>query len=351
MERLTQKQRRDLIVQYKLNDPSVTNYSIAKYLKPLGISKSTIYSVLQTYAERGTTKRSSGSGRIPIKMPYTRVRTLVNSATTSQSFTQRVVARKYGISQQFVCKILHSKGIRSYKKEKMSKVSEKQVTIQKLRIDRLYRLILSKKPEPLFILDDESYFTFSGSNMPQNDHYYSTKRRFTENCMKYRYQAKFERKVMCWIAISARGISKPYFCLSHEAVNAEIYQRKCIRQRLIPFLNSHHQDNNYLFWPDLASCHYARSTMAVFKDMNIQVVPKDMNPPNCPQLRPIEDFWGILKQLVYAKGWEATTHIQLQRRIRYCLRKVDVQTVQKMMSSVKSKIRRARASGVETMVH
>ena len=42
---------------------------------------------------------------------------------------------------------------------------------------------------------------------------------------------------------------------------------------------------------------------------------------------------------------------QLQRRILYCLRKVDVQIVQKMMSSVKSKIGRARAFGVEIMVH
>ena len=38
-----------------------------------------------------------------------------------------------------------------------------------------------QKSEPPFILKDESDFTFTGSNMPQNDHYYSTGCRFTEN--------------------------------------------------------------------------------------------------------------------------------------------------------------------------
>ena len=112
------------------------------------------------------------------------------------------------------------------KKKKIPKVSKKQVTILKLRINRLYCLISFKKPEPLFILDVESCFTFTGSNMPQNDHYYSTVRRFTENCIKYRCMVKFQSKLMCWIAISARGILKPHFCLSYEAVNTEIYQRK-----------------------------------------------------------------------------------------------------------------------------
>ena len=176
---------------------------------------------------------------------------------------------------------------------------------QKIRLDRLYRHILSSNCEPMFILDDESYFTFSGTNMPQNDHYYAAAPGSTDISTRFRRQAKFESKLMCWIAVSPRGISKPYFCPSREAVNAEIYQKKCIRQRLLPFIAAHHHDGNYLFWPDLASCHYARTTICLFQELNIKFVPKEKNPPNCPQLHPIEDFWGLLKQLVYAKGWEA----------------------------------------------
>ena len=33
---------------------------------------------------------------------------------------------------------------------------------------------------------------------------------------------------------------------------------------------------------------------------------RDDNPPNVPQLRPIEDFWGVMKQEGYRGGWVAS---------------------------------------------
>ena len=46
----------------------------------------------------------------------------------------------------------------------------------------------------------------------------------------------------------------------------------------------------YIFWPDLARCHYFRQTVA-WMDENVNFVPKEINPPNVPQARPIENFW------------------------------------------------------------
>ena len=76
-----------------------------------------------------------------------------------------------------------------------------------------------------------------------------------------------------------------------------------------------------------------------------------MNPPNCPQLRPIEDLWGWLKQLVYEKGWTATGLDQLKRRIKYCIRKLDMDIVRDMMSKVQSNIRKARVQGTDSRLH
>ena len=39
-------------------------------------------------------------------------------------------------------------------------------------------------------------------------------------------------------------------------------------------------------------------------------VPKNLNPPNAPQIRPIEMYWGALKQKVYAKNWSAKNRDQ-----------------------------------------
>ena len=38
------------------------------------------------------------------------------------------------------------------------------------------------------------------------------------------------------------------------------------------------------------------------------------NPANLPEVRPIEDFWSILKAKVYEKNWDAKTLHQLESR-------------------------------------
>ena len=58
----------------------------------------------------------------------------------------------------------------------------------------------------------------------------------------------------------------------------------------------YHSTDIYVFWPDLASFYYANSAQDYLKREKIEFVPKDMNPSNAPKLRPIENFWGILKQ-------------------------------------------------------
>ena len=40
-------------------------------------------------------------------------------------------------------------------------------------------------------------------------------------------------------------------------------------------------------------------------------MPKEINPPNVPQTRSIENFWGCLAQKDYQRGWEAKMEQQL----------------------------------------
>lgn len=130
------------------------------------------------------------------------------------------------------------------------------------------------------------------------------------------------------------------------AVNQHVYLNKCIQQRLIPFIKKYHPDNNYVFWPDLASSHYAKSVISFLNAENIIFVAKEDNPPCVPKLRPIENFWSILKGMVYAKGWEAQSEAQLQNRIKYCMKNVDLRVVQKMLESVPKKLDFVRRTGV-----
>jgi len=45
----------------------------------------------------------------------------------------------------------------------------------------------------------------------------------------------------------------------------------------------------------------------------IEFLPKIINPANAPKLRPIEDFWRILKTNVYENNWSAKNVRQLKK--------------------------------------
>jgi hypothetical protein len=93
-------------------------------------------------------------------------------------------------------------------------------------------------------------------------------------------------------------------------IDGPIYLEQCLKRRLLPFINCHHRDSNFIFWPDLASAHYSGVAIEWMSE-NLNFVGKEINPPNVPQARPIESFWGDLANKVYSGDWEAKTCGQL----------------------------------------
>lgn len=151
--------------------------------------------------------------------------------------------------------------------------------------------------------------------------YYSLNKNNAPIDVKIKCKQKFEPKVLLWIAISNKGISKPYLQVGGLAINQSIYATKCLKGKLLPFIRKYHSDDNYLFWPDLATAHYGKMSLEFLKSNNINFVEKHRNPPNVPQNRPIEDLFGYLSSIVYRKGWRAESTQQLMRRIKYCIKK------------------------------
>lgn len=73
---------------------------------------------------------------------------------------------------------------------------------------------------------------------------------------------------------------------------------------------------------------------------NVQYVPKSHNPPNCPQFRPIERYWGIVKRNLRMTGAVATSTKSMALRWNAAARKVKPRTVQNMMGGIKRRVRR-----------
>ena len=257
--------------------------------------------------------------------------------------SQAQAARKFNCRQQYISKILKTKlQIRVFKKKKIPKRSE----AQQAKIQTLCGRLFTNMSKKSSLLDDESYFTLSHSTINGNGNFYSSDVSKAPASIKYRSQIKFEKKVLVWLCISDKGMSEPYFVPSGLAVNQQLYLAECIKKRLIPFIKKYHSDDQYLFWPDLASSHYAKSVTSYLTEQKINFVQKKDNPPSLPEARAIEDFWSILKGKVYKNNWQAKDLPQLITRIKKCLREIDPKLVQALAKSTQSRLDKIRRNNI-----
>ena len=56
------------------------------------------------------------------------------------------------------------------------------------------------------------------------------------------------------------------------------------------FIEKQHLRDDQLFWPDLASSHYAKDNLTWIINKKIKLMLKNMNQANVPELRPIAKF-------------------------------------------------------------
>lgn len=307
------------------------------------IAKTTIYDIIQRAENDLGYERAQGSGRKAVKMPAKKVRQLKSMFNHRSGISQRQASRKFDIQQSYVHKLLKTKSnIRVKNKTKIPGRTNAQKASARTKCSRL----CSKFANHDFIVDDESYFTLSHSSINGNDHYYTDDIQACPNEVKYNTKWKFEPKVMIYIAISPKGLSKPYIKPSGLAVNQKVYLDECIKKRLMPFIKEHYKNEPYVFWPDLASAHYAKTVTSYLEEQHVKFVAKEDNPANLPETRPIEDFWGYLKGLVYKNGWNAKNVDALTNRIKYCLKKVDPQAIQALGSSTFARLDKIRRKDI-----
>jgi hypothetical protein len=70
---------------------------------------------------------------------------------------------------------------------------------------------LTKKSKKFFFQNFLRYFLFGGDNYPGNDRCYTDDKEKCPDNVRFKGEAKIPAKILVWIAISERGISKPLF--------------------------------------------------------------------------------------------------------------------------------------------
>lgn len=208
-----------------------------------------------------------------------------------------------------VQRIKKRNNLKTYKKQKVPKQSADQKSRAKTRARKLYNRIL-QKPNACILMDDETYVKEDSKTLPGSQFYTTIVGEEASDNEKSIQMEKIGQKVLVWQAICSCGLKSSIF-YTKGTINADIYQSECLKKRLLSLYKKH--STPPLFWPDLASAHYAKSTLKWFKDNDIDFVEKEINPPNCPQLRPIERYWAIVKRIFKKEGKQNNTLQELKK--------------------------------------
>lgn len=330
MGRISIENRKLIVQKYCLEQQSMH-----KIAKKVGCSESGVQKIIKKFGEHckledmPQIRRRSGPYN-----PKKEVQT-VNLIQHHKSMSVRQIARKVGVSVGTVQNIKRRNNLKTYIKRKIPKRSQKQNSIAKTRAGRLYKILIQKSR--CILMDDETYVKMDTRTIPNRQYYTVLKGEEVEDSVKAIQIEKFGKKVLVWQAICTCGKrSKIYY--NNGTITGENYRKECIIKRLLPLYQEH--DVPPLFWPDLATAHYARETLKLLEAKSIDFVKKEENPPNCPELRPIERYWAFVKRHANKDAKEAKTLQEFKKIWAKATRKVDNNSVQTLMKNVNSKVRK-----------
>lgn len=226
-------------------------------------------------------------------------------------------------------------GLRSSKVQKVANRSEEQQLRAKTRARKLYDNFLTKFS--CVVMDDETYCKADFKQLPGQEFYVAAGRGQAPEANKTQKLSKFPKKYLIWQALCSCGLkSKPF--VTTGSVNTEIYLKECLQKRLLPFLELH--DTPPLFWPDLATCHYSKRCIEFYTENSINIVPKIANPPNCPELCPIEKYWAEIKQKLKKTKGTTTDIVSFRRKYKKAADSFSIDDVQVLMKGIKQKVKK-----------
>lgn len=342
---LNEQQRRDLIKKYCTDNPNCSKNQVFRYFKDLKFKKAFIYNTVRNIENKKQLTRKVGSGKkCPLQNSQTSAKLKAEIVDhTAKSY--RELGRRYKVDGKTVKKYVESMGVVKRTKKTVPAVTDKQEKTIKQRLHLLTQNLFSTNSSNVCVMDDETYFTIEGHDWTPK-YYFKLPNSNPSPKVTQITKTKFPAKVLLWMAVSERGISDPVFFKSGLAVNANVYIHKCLPV-LKRFIDCNHKNDKTVFWPDLASAHYAKATQDELKKLKIDYVPKEENPPNVPQLRPIETFWANLKRKVYGDGYRPKNIDCLILKIKRELRKIDTSGLMEAMRAVPQNIRKADRCGAD----
>lgn len=326
----SQVERQKLIIKILCENPGLRQSTVARRAK---VSQATVSNVLKRLNTDVSFTRKVGSGRKKGYMSPQLAKKVVALLEKNPCLSNRKVAQKVTCSESLVRKIKSEAGLKSYKVQSVpdrnaTKNLDAQNRAAKLKADFFQKC-------DCCVMDDETYVYARFSQLPGQEFYTAKERGGVDEKFRTKQRSKFPKKYLVWQAICSCGLRSDVF-ITQGTINSQVYVKECLQRRLLPFLRKHNVST--FFWPDLASCHYSKLSIEWFEQNLVKLVPREANPPNCPELRPIERYWALIKRELKETKKEAKDIADFKTKWNTAAKKIPETTVKALMEGVPEKL-------------
>lgn len=321
--------RLKIIKNYQRNP----NWSYKKLAKELKVCRQTVSNVLKQFQMNLTIERKPGSGRKQGPHDIGKAKKIERIFKRCPNTSGRKAARLVQCSDFLVRKVKANAGLKTYKVQKVPDRNAAKNVDAKSRARKLKSNFIQKYS--CCIMDDETYVLADFRQLPGQNFYVADARGNVEEQFRTQKQTKFPKKFLVWQAICSCGKRSKSF-VTVGSINTEIYIKECLNKRLLPFIREHNVST--YFWPDLASCHYSKKALEWYQNSNIILVPREANPPNCPELRPVERYWALVKRELKSTKKVSRNIEDFKRRWSNCSKKVSETTIKSLMEGFPKKV-------------
>ena len=276
------------------------------------IHRATVYRIINKFKATGTTQRLPGQGqkrtvRTPVAIRAVRERIRRNPVRS-----MRKVAKDLSISEKTVRRIVKEDlGFKSRARTAKQLISaETKVK----RFERCKKLINKmKRGVPIILFTDEKVFTVDQVSTSRNDRYISPLASSeVPGHIKHVFKTKHPASVMVFGLVASDGKKMdPVFIASGTKINSDEYIR--ILEKIVKpwIVKNYHPDTKIVFQQDGAPAHTSKKTQTWLKENLPDFWPKDLWPPNSPDLNPLDySVWWHVESRACGKPHSNVTSLR-----------------------------------------
>lgn len=335
-----------IVDYYKLhqNDRLAT----VRHFVDQGLNERTVRKVVKRWIDEGRIEYKKKSGPKKNALTKATLRKMRNKFIAKPSISNRKVAKILKISETSVRRGKSALNIKSKKKHSSPKYEKDQAQRCKTNAWKLYKRIVSGGVKKIVVIDDETYVPLDPSEIPGTQYYNEVEGHPLDITYKLKPKSKYVKKFLVWQAIASTGaVSEPF--ITKGTINRFVYRDECIK-RTLKFIDSIADRNQVLFWPDMATSHYAKVVIEKLELEKIDYVSKSDNLPNCPQVRPIEKYWALCKDKYKAFPNECKDLATFKRRWKTLSEQVARNSGQMLFQNFTRRISQVGKFGVNSVL-